>query len=245
MPKSVFSLGSGLSLVEAWFSTALDIEKVLSWVGGDQLHVMVADVFLSFDTVERSILDCALGRLGFPSWFRKVYFSYHNQVRLRFKLAAGLGESWCGDGGIPQGCPLCMVFIALYVPWCHHLEALPARKPQLDADNLKCSAECPSPLFAATRFTAQYVLSVGQDVSPGKCVLLGTSKAVRRAMKLWDTSGGGNVWKVQMDAGIWVDIMILPKRANVGTLSSRVRDATDGVASCWCLTSGRFYSNWD
>ena len=35
---------------------------------------MVADVIKSFDTVDRSILDCALGRLGLPGWFRKVYF---------------------------------------------------------------------------------------------------------------------------------------------------------------------------
>ena len=63
LPNSVFSLGNGLSSVEAWFSTALDIEEVLSGTGGDQLHVMVADVIKSFDTVDRSILDCALGRL--------------------------------------------------------------------------------------------------------------------------------------------------------------------------------------
>ena len=30
MPKSVYSLGNGLSSVEAWFSAALDIEDVLS-----------------------------------------------------------------------------------------------------------------------------------------------------------------------------------------------------------------------
>ena len=106
LPQSVFSLGNGLSSVEAWFSTALDIEEVLAGTGGDQLHVMVADVIKSFDTVDRSILDCALGRLGLPDWFRKVYFSFHSQVRLRFKLAAGLGKRWCRDGGIPQGCPL-------------------------------------------------------------------------------------------------------------------------------------------
>ena len=35
LPESVFSLGNGLSLVEAWFSTALDIEEVLSGVGRD------------------------------------------------------------------------------------------------------------------------------------------------------------------------------------------------------------------
>ena len=54
----MFSLGDGLSSVEAWFSTALDIEEVLSGTGGDQLHVMVADVIKSFDTVNRSIWDC-------------------------------------------------------------------------------------------------------------------------------------------------------------------------------------------
>ena len=68
---------------------------------------MVADVIKSFDTIDRSILDCALGRLGLPSWFQKVYFANHDQVRLRFKLAVGLGEPWCRDGSIPQGCPLC------------------------------------------------------------------------------------------------------------------------------------------
>ena len=109
-----------------------------------KLHVMVADVIKSFDTVD-SILDCALGRLGLPAWFRKVYFSFHSQVRLRFKLATGLGESWCRDGGIPQGCPLSVVFIvALYVPLCRRLEAMPAVRPQLYADNLKCTVEMPS-----------------------------------------------------------------------------------------------------
>ena len=104
--ESVYSLGNGLSSVEAWFSTALDIEEVLSGTGGDQLHVVVADVIKSSDTVDRSILDCALGRLGLPGWLRKVYFSFHSQVRLRFKLAAGHGEPWSRDGGMPQGAAL-------------------------------------------------------------------------------------------------------------------------------------------
>ena len=89
LPKSVISLGNGLSSVEAWFSTVLDIEEVLSGIGGDQLHVMVADVIKPFDTVDRCTLDCALGRLGLPDWFRRTYFACHSQVRIRFKLAAG------------------------------------------------------------------------------------------------------------------------------------------------------------
>ena len=140
-------------------------------------------------------LTVLLVGLGLPAWFRKVYFAYHSQFRLRFKLAPGLGEPWCRDGGIPQGCPLSMVFVvALYVPWCRRLEAMPALGPQLHADSLKCCAECPNALFGAARFTAQYVRSVGQDVSTGTFVLLSTSKSVRRTMKRWDKA-----WKVQLD----------------------------------------------
>ena len=43
------------------------------------------------------------------------------------------------DGGIPQGCPLSMMFIvALYLPWCRYLSAQDGIRPQLYADNLKC-----------------------------------------------------------------------------------------------------------
>ena len=64
---------------------------------------------------------------------------------------------------------------------------MPTIKPQLYADNLKCSAVCPNALFGAAMFTAQSVRSLGQDVSLGKCVFLITSKAVRKSMKLWET----------------------------------------------------------
>ena len=56
-----------------------------------------------------------------------------------------------------------MVFIvALYVPWCRHLESLPDIKPQLYADNFKCSTAQPRALFEAAYFTARYVRLVGQ-----------------------------------------------------------------------------------
>ena len=128
--------------------------------------------------------------------------------------------------------------LALYVPWCRHLDAVPDVKPQLYADNLKCSAERPGAFFETARFTAQYVRSVGQDVSPDKCVLLSTSTSVRKAMKLWDVSGRGGFWKVQLDVwdlGVHLDFTL---RARAGTLSNRVREATFGVASVCALPLG-------
>ena len=103
VPNSVFSAGGGRGSVEAWYTTALDIEEVLSGVVDSDVHLFVADVIKSFDTVDRLILDSVLSSLGLPAWFRHAYFEYHAHVRLRFKLAAGLGEPWTRDGGIPQG----------------------------------------------------------------------------------------------------------------------------------------------
>ena len=91
LPQSVISAGTGGSSGDAWCSTSLDIEE---------------SVGKSFGAVDRSIFDCVLSSLGLPGWFRHACFEYHARVRTRLKLAAGLGEPWTRDGGIPQGCPL-------------------------------------------------------------------------------------------------------------------------------------------
>ena len=103
---SVFSAGGGRSSVEAWYTTALDVEEVLSGIVESDAHLFVADVVKSFDTVDRGVPDRVLSSLGRPAWFRHACCEYHSHVRLRFKLAAGLGQSWTRDGGIPQGSPL-------------------------------------------------------------------------------------------------------------------------------------------
>ena len=172
---SVFSAGSGTGSVEAWCTTALDIEEVLAGAADSHVHLFVADVIKSFDTVDRGILDCVSSSLGLPAWFRHAYFEYHAHVRLRFKLASGLGEPWTRDGCIPQGCPLSMIFIvALYVPWCRHLSDQVGVEPQLYADNLKCVSRDPDLLLSAARFTTGYFRLVGQEPAPGKCVFLGS-----------------------------------------------------------------------
>ena len=103
VPGSVFSAGGGRGSVEAWYAAALDIEEVLTGAVDSHLHHFVADVIKSFDTVDRRILDWVLRSLGLLAWFRHAYFEYHSHVRLRFKLAAGLGEPWTRDWRIPQG----------------------------------------------------------------------------------------------------------------------------------------------
>ena len=125
-------------------------------------------------------MDRVLSCLGLPGWDRHAYFEYHVHVRLRFKLASGLGEPWTRDGGIPQGCPLSMMFfVALYLPWCRYLAAHDGVQPQLYADNLKFVSGDPGLLLSAARFTTGYVRLVGQV----SVYFWSTSRVVRKDMK--------------------------------------------------------------
>ena len=82
VPDSVFSAGRGRESMEVWCTSSLDIEEVLSGATDSDVHLFVADVIKSFDTVDRSILDRVLSSLGLPGWFRHAYFEYHANVRM-------------------------------------------------------------------------------------------------------------------------------------------------------------------
>ena len=224
VPDSVFSAGGGRGSVETLYTSALDIEEVLAGVTASHLHLFVADVVKAFDTVDRGVLDRVLSSLGLPDGFRHAYFEDHAHVRLRFKLAAGLGEPWNRDGCIPQGCPLSMMFIvALYLPWCRYLSAQVGVQPQLCADNLKCVSRDPDLLLNAARFTTGYVRLVGQEPAPSKCVLLSTSRDVRKSMKVCALSDGGDKWSVKFDVRDLGGHLDTTFRGWSSTLAARVR----------------------
>ena len=129
---------------------------------------------------------------------------------LNIMLMLGCGSSlllvlvnfWTRDGGIPQGCPLSMMFIvALYLLWCRYLSAQVGVQPQLYADNHKCVSRDPDLLLNAARFTTGNVRLVGQEPVPSKCVLVSTSREVRKDMKDWVLSQEGDKWSVKFD--VW------------------------------------------
>ena len=135
--------------------------------------------------------------MGLPAWFRHTYFEYHSHVRLRFKFAPGLGQSWTRDGGVPQGCPLSMMFIVVFfLSWCRYLGAQEGVQPQLYADKLKCFHREPGVFLRAARCTTGYVRLVGQEPAPSNCVLMSTSRTVRKwSVKLDVRDLGGHLDK--------------------------------------------------
>ena len=148
-----------------------------------------------------TFLDCALGRLGLPAWFRKVYFSFHRDVRLRFKLAAGFGVAWTRDGGIPSGLPseydlhrspfillgvAISVLVLTFLLNCM-LITLSALRMMLILFLLLLSI-----LFLLCEPLAKRLL-------PASVFLLSTSKAARKRMTSWRNRNEGCFWAVKLD----------------------------------------------
>ena len=104
VPSSAFSTGGGRSSVEAWYTTALDIEEVLSGAVDSDIHLYVPDVMKSFDTVDRGIQDRVLSSLGVAAWFRMPNMSFTLMLGCGLNLRRALVSPWTRDGGIPQGC---------------------------------------------------------------------------------------------------------------------------------------------
>ena len=90
----MYGVGSGRGSVEAWYTHFLDIEEVLTGAEHGDDVLFVADVVKSLDTVDRGVVAGVLISLG-------LYSKYHAWVRLRCKLAAGLGAGWMHSSGCP------------------------------------------------------------------------------------------------------------------------------------------------
>ena len=220
-------------------TSALDFEEVLSGATGSHVHLFVADVVKSFDTVDRGVLDRVLSSRGLPGWFRHAYFEYHAHVRLRFKLASGFGRSWTRDGGIPQGCPLSMMFIvALYLPWCRYLSAqVGVQSPSYMLIILSAYLGSPDLLLHAARSITKYVRLVGQEPAPSKCVLLSTSREVRKVLKGWVLSREGDQWSVKFDVCDLGGHLDTTFRGWSSTLAARVRLVISRLVLIFCSPS--------
>ena len=78
-------------------------------------------------------------------------------------------------------------------------------------------------LLNAARFTTGYVPLVGQEPAPSKCVLLSTSREVRKDMGEWVLSLEGDKWSVKFDVRDLGGNLDTTFRGWSSTLAARVR----------------------
>ena len=227
LPKSVLSLGNGLSSLEAWFSTALDIEEVLSGTGGDQLRVMVADVIKSF--------ALWISPFWIALWVDWVYLIGFVGLIFLFIVRFVLGLSLLlvleslGVGTVVYPRVVRLVWFSLWPYMSRGVVIL-------------------SLCLMSNRSFTPMILSVVRSVQVlfwGLLIsLLNMSGQLVRMCLLVnvsarDISGGGSFWKVQLDVRDLGGHLDFTGRARAGTLSKRVGEAIlGGGASIGALPLG-------
>ena len=92
-----------------------------------------------------------------------------------------------------------MFIVAENLPWCMYLAAHEEVHPQLYADNLKCVSRDPVLLLVLLGSPLRYVRLVGQEPAFCKCVLLSSSREIRKDMKERVLSQEGDKWSVKYD----------------------------------------------
>ena len=129
---------------DAWYLTALEAEQALmanwAFIGGS------VDLFKCFDQIVRGLLYFLLLLGVFPINILTAYANYHEAAQLMYVIHGTVGQPHTHPCGIPQGCPLSMLFIAFMLrPWVLEVIKLGAT-PRCLADDMLVTVSGPSAL---------------------------------------------------------------------------------------------------
>eukprot|EP00973_Karenia_brevis_P028258 3893708-Karenia_brevis.AAC.1 len=103
----------GIGSEDAWYLTALqaehDILHQVPFVGG------TLDLYKCFDQVLRPLLYIVLLLSGLPSTVLTAYSNFLENAWMYNCFAGNVGAPHRHQCGIPQGCPLSMAFISIFL----------------------------------------------------------------------------------------------------------------------------------
>ena len=99
-------------------------------------------------------------------------------------------------------------------------------------------SSCEDDLLVSARFTNRYIRLVGQTPAPSKCVLLSTSRIVRRRVKDWVLSDSGDRWSVKLDVPDLGGHLDTTLRHRASTLTGRVSGLLGAVLVVMALPLG-------
>ena len=131
-------------------------------------------MFKFFDQLCRPLLYQLAEVAGIPKQILSAYSRFQESLTVHNSLALGLGAPHRRDNGIPQGCPLSMMMIALLMrPWMllmlqHNVT------PRTLADDLLATTSGPGHverLISATEDTHLYLQRMGARVATSKSIL--------------------------------------------------------------------------
>eukprot|EP00973_Karenia_brevis_P046091 6384710-Karenia_brevis.AAC.1 len=170
----------GIGAAEAWFFTGLEIE--LAMLSETPIIGGVLDLFKCFDQVMRPLLYAVLAIAGLPAEILVAYKNFQEQMCIYNTVNGSLGTPHKHLFGIPQGCPLSMVFIALLLrPWMQQMTSIGAIARTLADDLLLLAkgARAGHLFVRAFHLTMVHLNDLGGRIAPNKSKIFATLAAHR------------------------------------------------------------------
>ena len=166
---------------DAWWLTSVTIE---TWQAQQiQFSGSSADIAKCFDQIVRPLVYAVAKTAGMPKRILEPYSRYMESLQVRNTVGGGLGQPFARRCGIPQGCPLSMMFIALLLrPWTIMLDTMGA-VPRILADDLMIltsGTQHLSKMQEAINCTHQLLRDMGAVVAPKKSFIFCSNARARK-----------------------------------------------------------------
>ena len=172
----------------AWL-WALQLEEALS--GGSPCCGALLDWAKAFDRLPHSILFPLAEHAGLPRQVLLPLRYMLTHLQRRFRTPCGIGSAFVATNGIPQGDPVSVLWMNLFMAvWSRLLLAeAPGSTPRSYADDAGVLAHAPPALSRALSLTELYARLSGQALNPGKCTTFATSPPHAAALLALTLSG--------------------------------------------------------
>ena len=190
--KEMFAGTGNEGAEDAWYLTALQLEKAA--LTDSPISGGTADIFKCFDRVLRNMLYLLLRLGGFPIRLLNAYRGYIDNLSIFNLVGGSLGEGHKHPCGVPQGCLLSMMLIALSLrPWVLIIRSIGVQSRIL-ADGILILAEGPeheSLFLNAYNATFRFLLDTGAEPAPSNSTVFSTVRTTRAKLRIhvWEPIG--------------------------------------------------------
>ena len=153
-----------------------------------------ADIAKCFDQLLRPLIYAVASAAGMPSRVLQPYQRYMEEMTVRNTISNSLGKPYVRRCGIPQGCPLSMMFLALILrPWTHSMQSVGVT-PRILADDLMIltsGLNHTSKMHQAINKTHEILQDMGAKVAPKKSFIFTNRSSARKwyANYVWTNIG--------------------------------------------------------
>jgi hypothetical protein len=161
----------------------------IPFVGG------TVDIAKCFDQILRLLLYALAKAAGMPTQILDAYRRFQEGLLVHNTIAGGVGTGFKRRCGIPQGCPLSMMFTALLMrPWILLAKSIGAC-PRILADDILLLVHGTGMIRRFTKgltLTHQYLLDMGAKIAEGKSLNFASTITARKWLSAtaWDLAGG-------------------------------------------------------